>query len=164
MGIGTVLTLLGQPEERRDPGLSEAAREAVLAAITGEAISPAAPGTGGAAATLRASLGRPLFSPAARCTCLRNCSTKSRMATSARSPPDRREGQTVALKDLWSRDGSFPFCGLRSATSVFATQAGTECASATRWKKRPLNGFNTSSVSACDRSLMSEANDRSRLA
>lgn len=35
MGVGTVLTLLGQPEDRRDPGLSEAAREAVLAAITG---------------------------------------------------------------------------------------------------------------------------------
>ncbi|MDB6078046.1 MAG: Transcriptional regulator, TetR family, partial [Akkermansiaceae bacterium] len=29
-GVGTVLTLLNQPEERRDPGLSEIAREAVL--------------------------------------------------------------------------------------------------------------------------------------
>ncbi len=56
--VGTVLTLLGEPKERRDPGLSETAREAVLAAITGEAIALAASGASGAAAALRASLDR----------------------------------------------------------------------------------------------------------
>ncbi len=58
MGTGTVLTLLGQPEERRDPGLSAIAREAVVAAITGEAIAPTSPGPSGAATALRASLDR----------------------------------------------------------------------------------------------------------
>lgn len=56
---GTVLTLLSQPEERRDPGLPAAAREAVVAAITGEATgADDAPdgAPGGAAAQLRASL------------------------------------------------------------------------------------------------------------
>jgi len=53
---GTVLTLLGEPEQRRDSGLSESAREAVLAAITGDAISRMDSGPSGAAATLRASL------------------------------------------------------------------------------------------------------------
>ncbi|MFZ6181236.1 TetR family transcriptional regulator [Nannocystis pusilla] len=52
MGTGTVLTLLAQPAQRRDPGLSDAAREAVMAAITGPADAPADP----AAAALRASL------------------------------------------------------------------------------------------------------------
>ncbi len=56
--VGTVLTLLGEPEARRDPGLSASAREAVLAAITGEAVSPAGPLPGAAAALLRASLER----------------------------------------------------------------------------------------------------------
>lgn len=55
-GTGTVLTLLGQLEEQRDPGLSEAAREAVLAAITGAAPTPAPPGPGAAAMALRAAL------------------------------------------------------------------------------------------------------------
>lgn len=54
--VGTVLTLLGEPEDRRDPGLSETAREAVVAAITGKAITPADLGASGAAAALRASL------------------------------------------------------------------------------------------------------------
>lgn len=58
MGVGTVLTMLGQPEEQRDPKLSEVAREAVVAAITGEAITPTQPGPSGAAAALRASLDR----------------------------------------------------------------------------------------------------------
>ncbi len=56
VGVGTVLTLLRAPDERRDPGLSETAREAVVAAITGEASSTAQPGPSGAAAALRASL------------------------------------------------------------------------------------------------------------
>lgn len=56
VGTGTVLTLLHQPEDRRDPGLSVAAREAVVAAITGDAVTPAAPGPSGAANALRASL------------------------------------------------------------------------------------------------------------
>jgi AcrR family transcriptional regulator len=37
--VGTVLTLLGQPEGQRDLSLSKAAREAVLAAITAETTS-----------------------------------------------------------------------------------------------------------------------------
>ncbi len=56
VGLGTILTLLGQPENRRDPGLSECAREAVVAAITGEKVATADHGVSGAAATLRASL------------------------------------------------------------------------------------------------------------
>jgi AcrR family transcriptional regulator len=56
--IGTVLTLLGQPEEQRDPGLSDAAREAVVAAITGKATARTEPGPRGAAMALRASLDR----------------------------------------------------------------------------------------------------------
>ncbi len=56
MCVGTVLTLLREPEKRRDLGLSEAAREAVVVAITGEAISTQAPGPSAAAAQLRASL------------------------------------------------------------------------------------------------------------
>jgi AcrR family transcriptional regulator len=58
MGVGTVLNLLGTPEAERDPGLSETAREAVVAAITGEQAAPADQGPSGAAAALRASLDR----------------------------------------------------------------------------------------------------------
>lgn len=36
-GTGTTLTLIAQPEDRRDLGLSAAAREAVIAAITTDA-------------------------------------------------------------------------------------------------------------------------------
>jgi len=49
-GSGTVFALLAIPEDRRDPGLSEAAREAVIAANTTEA--PAVEGPGPAAAAL----------------------------------------------------------------------------------------------------------------
>ena len=56
VGLGTILTLLRQPENRRDPGLSESAREAVVAAITGEPVATADQGVSTAAATLRASL------------------------------------------------------------------------------------------------------------
>jgi len=58
MAVGTVLTLLSQPAGRRDPGLSEAAREAVVASIAGEAIAPADLEPRQAAAALRASLDR----------------------------------------------------------------------------------------------------------
>lgn len=58
VGTGTVLYLLGQPEAYRDPGLSEAAREAVIAAITGEAVDATGTGPSGAAAALHASLDR----------------------------------------------------------------------------------------------------------
>ena len=54
MGIGTVLTLLGQPEASRDPGLPIAACEAVIKAITGEVAIPAQ--TNAAASALRAAL------------------------------------------------------------------------------------------------------------
>jgi AcrR family transcriptional regulator len=56
MCVGTVLTLLSQPEVRRDPKLSETAREAAMAAITGEAIAFMDSAPSGAAAALRASL------------------------------------------------------------------------------------------------------------
>jgi AcrR family transcriptional regulator len=56
VGLGTILTLLRQPESRRDFGLSESAREAVVAAITGEPVATADQGVSTAAATLRASL------------------------------------------------------------------------------------------------------------
>lgn len=58
MCVGTVLTLLGQPEERRDPGLSATAREAVLAAITGGPRKPADSRPRAAAVALRACLKR----------------------------------------------------------------------------------------------------------
>ena len=56
VGTGTVLTLLARPEGQRDPGLSAAAREAVISAITGEPVPPAAPDTRGVASALRARL------------------------------------------------------------------------------------------------------------
>ncbi|RYG81421.1 TetR/AcrR family transcriptional regulator [bacterium] len=49
-GCGVVLTLLAMPEDRRDSGLSEAARETVIAAITSDA--PAVEGRGPAAAAI----------------------------------------------------------------------------------------------------------------
>jgi AcrR family transcriptional regulator len=55
-GIGTVLTLLGMPVERRDLGLSEAAREGVIAAITRAAPAVDQPSAASAAIALRASL------------------------------------------------------------------------------------------------------------
>lgn len=57
MGVGTVLALISEPERERDPGLSEAVREAAVVAITGETSSRAGRGASVAAATLRASLG-----------------------------------------------------------------------------------------------------------
>jgi len=56
MGTGVVLTLLQQPEDRRDVELSAAAREAVIAAITGESALPRKTGIQGAALALFASL------------------------------------------------------------------------------------------------------------
>ena len=53
--VGTVLTLLGEPVDRRDVGLSDVAREATMAAITGGA-APSSTGPGGTAAALSASL------------------------------------------------------------------------------------------------------------
>ncbi|NOK07865.1 TetR/AcrR family transcriptional regulator [Corallococcus exercitus] len=58
MGIGAVLTLLSQPEDKRDPGLAQAAREAAVAAITGEAATPKNTEVRAMAAALRASMGR----------------------------------------------------------------------------------------------------------
>lgn len=55
-GNGTVLALLAMPVQRRDPGLSELAREAVIAAITVDAPRAAAAGPVAAAVTLRAAL------------------------------------------------------------------------------------------------------------
>lgn len=55
-GTGTVLTLLAQAEAQRDAGLSVTAREAVVAAITGEAGPTAQPGPRAAAMSLRACL------------------------------------------------------------------------------------------------------------
>jgi AcrR family transcriptional regulator len=54
--IGVVLTLLGESEENRDHGLSEASREAVLAAITGESTMKTAHTPHAVASALRAAL------------------------------------------------------------------------------------------------------------
>jgi AcrR family transcriptional regulator len=54
--VGTVLTLLGAGEAERDPGLSAAAREALLEAITGEQTTSERSAANGLAAALRASL------------------------------------------------------------------------------------------------------------
>ena len=50
-GMGTVLTLLQQPEDERDPGLSVAAREAIIASFTREASKRGDDGLVRAAAT-----------------------------------------------------------------------------------------------------------------
>jgi AcrR family transcriptional regulator len=55
-GVGTVLTLLGQSPETRDHGLSAAAREAVIAAITAESTASFWTGAHTSATALRASL------------------------------------------------------------------------------------------------------------
>jgi hypothetical protein len=55
-GCGTVLTLLAMPENRRDLGLSETAREAVIAAITTGSPALESPGPAAAATALRTML------------------------------------------------------------------------------------------------------------
>ncbi len=55
---GTTLTLIALPEDRRDPELSDLAREAVIAAITTDAPTDQAPGPVSAAVALRAVLGQ----------------------------------------------------------------------------------------------------------
>ena len=55
-GIGTTLTLLSMPEAERDPGLSSAAYDAVVAAITTAAPAATKAGPAVAAIALRASL------------------------------------------------------------------------------------------------------------
>lgn len=60
-GCGTTFTLIGMAEDRRDMGLSEAAREAFIEAITTDALARPAAGAGsavGAAVALRALLPR----------------------------------------------------------------------------------------------------------
>jgi AcrR family transcriptional regulator len=56
MGVGTVSTLVSEPEGERDPALSAAVREAAVSAITGAALGRTGRGASAAAATLRASL------------------------------------------------------------------------------------------------------------
>jgi AcrR family transcriptional regulator len=53
---GTILTLLSQSKEQRDAGLSEAAREAAIAAVTGEVTVGVDQGPSSFAVALRASL------------------------------------------------------------------------------------------------------------
>jgi AcrR family transcriptional regulator len=55
-GCGTVFTLLAMPEDGRDPDLPEAAREAVIAAITTGSPALESPGPASAAIALRAVL------------------------------------------------------------------------------------------------------------
>lgn len=55
-GSGTALSLVAVPGEKRDPGLSDAAREAVIAAITTDTAALPEPGPVAAAVTLRAGL------------------------------------------------------------------------------------------------------------
>ena len=67
MGTGAALTLLRQPEEQRDPGFVDAAREAVVAAITSEAAPTAHADVRSVATALRASLDRlPVLTPGER--------------------------------------------------------------------------------------------------
>ncbi|MCP3064211.1 TetR/AcrR family transcriptional regulator [Myxococcus sp. K38C18041901] len=56
MGTGAVLMLLAQPEDQRDLGLAEAAREAVVAAISNEGESPASTDARAVATVMRASM------------------------------------------------------------------------------------------------------------
>ncbi len=56
-GHGTALALIATPEDHRDPGLSDAVRDAVLDAVTTGAPEAHASGPYGAAVTLRAALG-----------------------------------------------------------------------------------------------------------
>jgi hypothetical protein len=55
-GSGTTLALIVMPADRRDPALSPMAREAVIAAITTDAPTPASSGPVSAAIALRAAL------------------------------------------------------------------------------------------------------------
>ena len=55
-GSGITLTLIGLPEDRRDPVLSHTARDAVIAAIITDVPAPDEPGPAGAAIALRAVL------------------------------------------------------------------------------------------------------------
>jgi hypothetical protein len=55
-GSGTTLALIAVPEDDRDPTLSHAAREAIIAAITTDAPAASEPGPLAAAVTLRAVL------------------------------------------------------------------------------------------------------------
>lgn len=55
-GRGTTLTLISMPEERRDLGLSDLPREAIIATISTDAPASPEPGPVGAAVTLRAVL------------------------------------------------------------------------------------------------------------
>jgi AcrR family transcriptional regulator len=55
-GRGVVLALLAVPQDARDPGLADAAREAVIAAITTDAPAPQSPRPATAAIALRAVL------------------------------------------------------------------------------------------------------------
>ena len=55
-GCGTTLTLIATPERDRDPALSPAAREAIIAAITTDVPAATEPGPVAAAVTLRAVL------------------------------------------------------------------------------------------------------------
>ena len=55
-GTGTTLHLIATPEEQRDPGLSDLARDAVIAAITTDDSVLSEPGPVGAAIALRATL------------------------------------------------------------------------------------------------------------
>ncbi|MFE3634381.1 TetR/AcrR family transcriptional regulator [Streptomyces sp. NPDC059168] len=57
-GSGTALALIATPEDERDLTVSELAREAVIAAVTTETPTGAAPGPAGAAVALRAVLPR----------------------------------------------------------------------------------------------------------
>ncbi len=55
-GTGTTLTLIATPEGERDPALSHASREALIAAVTTDVPASVAPGPAGAAIAMRAVL------------------------------------------------------------------------------------------------------------
>ena len=76
-GCGTVLTLLAMPEDRRDLGLLETARAAVIAAITTGLPALESPGPASAAIALRAVLPGRRHSPKVNAACLKSGSTAS---------------------------------------------------------------------------------------
>jgi AcrR family transcriptional regulator len=56
VAVGTTLSLIALPGERRDPAVADLARDAVIAAVTTDTPVPATPGPAGAAIALRAVL------------------------------------------------------------------------------------------------------------
>ena len=99
-GGGTTLTLIAMPEHRRDMGLSDLARDAVIAAITTDAPVAPQPGPVGAAVALRALLPQTTTLSASERTLLVSGSTASPTWTPELTRGSRRPRQTSAAELL----------------------------------------------------------------